>query len=146
VTMTARQPRGIPVGGQFAANMRADPSIQLVQLKELEQVFSFSPGTRVMTGNEFGTVSDAGLESNGKVTIDLDAGGSLHLKADRVVPWEAYLDTVMPVPEYNPDPIHRASCAAGCGQAVERRSGQDAQRYGIRLELGLNLLQGHRCG
>lgn len=104
MTITARQPKGIPVGGQFAATTHADPSIQLQKLKESEDVFAMSPGTRVMTGNEFGTISEAGKDRNGNVTVNLDAGGSLHLKASRVVPWEAYLDTVMPVAAYNSDP------------------------------------------
>ena len=60
------------------------------------------PGTRVMTGNEFSVISEAGKDKNGNVTVNLDAGGSLRLKADRVVPWEAYLDTVMPAAEHEP--------------------------------------------
>ncbi|ACL42144.1 hypothetical protein Achl_4193 (plasmid) [Pseudarthrobacter chlorophenolicus A6] len=104
MTVTARQPKGIPAGGQFAATAHADPSIQLQMLKESEDVFAMSPGTRVMTGNEFGTIAEPGKDKNGNVTVNLDGGGSLHLKADRLVPWEAYLDTVMPPVDHNPDP------------------------------------------
>lgn len=104
MSTTTRQPKGVPVGGQFAATSRADPSIQLAQLKELEAAFPHSPGTRVMTGSEFGTISGAGVDRNGNVSVDLDGGGSLYIKESRLVPWEAYLDTVMPVPRYNPDP------------------------------------------
>ncbi|MET4143771.1 hypothetical protein [Arthrobacter sp. UYCo732] len=98
-----RQPKGVPVGGQFAATGHADPSLHLRLLKQAEDVFAYSPGTRVMTGNEFGTISHAGKDANGNVAVELDQGGTLHLKADRVVPWEAHLDSVMPVPERNPD-------------------------------------------
>ncbi|HEX9086139.1 MAG TPA: hypothetical protein VF867_01270, partial [Arthrobacter sp.] len=104
---TTAKPRvlpGVPSGGEFTARTHKDPSIQLEQLQALDEKFSMTPGTRVMTGNEFGTISEAGKDRHGKVTVNLDAGGSLHLKADRVVPWEAYLDTVMPAVEYNPDP------------------------------------------
>lgn len=104
MTVTARQPKGVPVGGQFAATAHADPSIRLQMLKKSEDIFALSPGTRVMTGNEFGTISEPGKDKNGNVTVNLDGGGSLHLKADKVVPWEAYLDTVMPAVDYNPDP------------------------------------------
>lgn len=104
MTVTARQPKGIPAGGQFAATTHADPSIQLQLLKESEDIFAMSPGTRVMAGNEFGTISEAGKDKNGNVTVNLDGGGSLHLRAGRVVPWEAYLDTVMPPVGYDHDP------------------------------------------
>jgi hypothetical protein len=104
MTVTARQPKGVPVGGQFAATAHADPSIQLQMAKETEDSFAMSPGTRVMTGNEFGTIAEPGKDKNGNVTVNLDGGGSLHLKADRLVPWEAYLDTVMPAVDYTPDP------------------------------------------
>jgi hypothetical protein len=101
---TARQPKGIPVGGQFAATTHADPSIQLQMLKKAEEAFAFTPGTPVSTGNEFGTISAEGKDKNGNVTVNLDNGGSLRLKADRLVPWEAHLDDVMPAVDYNPDP------------------------------------------
>lgn len=104
MSTATRQPRGIPVGGQFAATSHADPSVQLQMLRQAEEAFSFSPGTRVMIGHEFGVISAAGKDRNGNVTVELDTGGSLHLKADRVVPWEAHLDSVMPVPDHNPDP------------------------------------------
>lgn len=104
MTATARQPKGVPVGGQFAATTHAAPSIQLQMLKESEEVFAFSPGTHVMAGNEFGIVSAEGKDKNGNVTVSLDNGGSLRLKADRLVPWEAHLDSVLPAVDYNPDP------------------------------------------
>jgi hypothetical protein len=104
MSTTMRQPKGIPVGGQFAATTHADPSVQLQQLGKYEDVFAFSPGTRVMAGNEFGAISETGKDKNGNVTVNLDAGGSLHLKASKVVPWEAYLDTVMPAVDHNADP------------------------------------------
>lgn len=105
MSKTIRQPKGVPVGGQFAATTHADPSVQLEQLTRHEDVFAFSPGTRVAVGNEFGTISEAGKDRNGNVTVNLDGGrGSLHLKASKVVPWEAYLDTVMPAVDHNPDP------------------------------------------
>jgi len=83
MSTTTRQPKGIPVGGQFAATTHADPSVQLQQLNRLEEVFSFSPGTRVMAGNEFGIISEAGKDRNGNLAINLDGGGSLkrHLPA-----------------------------------------------------------------
>jgi hypothetical protein len=104
MTTATRQPKGIPVGGQFAATTHADPSIQLRMLKESEQVFAFTPGTRVFTGNEFGIVSAEGKDKNGNVTVNLDSGGYLRLKADRVVPWEAHLDSVMPAVDSDSDP------------------------------------------
>jgi hypothetical protein len=63
-----------------------------------------APGTRVTTGNEFGTIAEAGKDKNGNVTVNLDGGGTLHLKADRLVPWEAHLDDVMPAVDYDEDP------------------------------------------
>lgn len=39
------------------------------------------------------------------MTVTLDGGRcSLYLNASKVVPWDAYLDTVMPAVEYNPNP------------------------------------------
>ena len=104
MSSTTRQPKGVTSGGQFAPTAHADPSIQLQRLTELEDVFAFTPGTRVMTGNEFGRISETGKDRNGNVIVNLDNGGSLHLKASRVVPWEAYLDTVMPAAEHEPLP------------------------------------------
>jgi hypothetical protein len=103
MTVTARQPKGVPVGGQFAATTHADPSIQLQQLKEVEKVFALSPGTRVAVGNEFGIVSEA-PDRNGRMKIKLDGHGSLIANSRDVVPWEAYLDTAMPAVDHNPDP------------------------------------------
>lgn len=105
--MTITKPRvqpGVPAGGEFTAYAHKDPSIQLEQLKAVEEVFAMAPGTRVTTGNEFGTISEAGKDKNGNVTVNLDGGGTLHLKADKLVPWEAYLDTVMPAVDYDSDP------------------------------------------
>lgn len=105
--MTTTKPRvqsGVPAGGEFTAYAHKDPSVQLEQLKATEEVFAFTPGTRVSTGNEFGAISDAGKDKNGNVTVNLDGGGTLGLKADRLVPWELYLDTVIPAVEYNSDP------------------------------------------
>ncbi|GAA4032568.1 hypothetical protein GCM10023063_14800 [Arthrobacter methylotrophus] len=104
MTATARQPKGVPVGGQFAATTHAAPSIQLQMLKQAEETFAFTPGTRVMAGNEFGTIAEPGKDKNGNVTVTLDGGGSLYMKASRLVPWEAHLDTVMPAVDYDPDP------------------------------------------
>lgn len=103
MSTAARQPRGVPVGGQFAATTHADPSIQLRMLKQTEDVFAFTPGTRVMTGNEFGVVSGTGTDRNGNVTVNLDQGGSLTLKSSRLVPWDAHLDSVMPAVDYVAD-------------------------------------------
>lgn len=104
---TKEKPRvlpGVPFGGEFTAHAHKDPSIRLDQLNAAEEVFAFHPGTRVAVGNEFGTISEAGKDKNGNVAVNLDSGGTLHLKASRVVPWEAHLDTVMPTVDYNPDP------------------------------------------
>lgn len=103
MSTAARQPRGVPVGGQFAATTHADPSIQLQALKQTEDVFAFTSGTRVMTGNEFGVVSETGKDRNGNVTVHLDQGGSLTLKSSRLVPWDAHLDSVMPAVDYVAD-------------------------------------------
>jgi hypothetical protein len=143
MSTATRQPKGIPVGGQFAATSHADPSIQLQMLKESEEAFAFTPGTRVSTGNELGTISEAGKDKNGNVTVNLDGGGSLRLKADRLVPWEAYLDTVMPAVEYNPDPetteIPRAdSDRALRGSFVRMRNALDsASRTGAVYHHGI---------
>lgn len=94
----------IPSGGEFTARAHRDPAIRLDQLNATEEVFAFHPGTRVAVGNEFGTISEAGKDKNGNVAVNLDSGGTLHLKASRVLPWEAYLDTVMPAADYSPDP------------------------------------------
>jgi hypothetical protein len=105
--MTTEKPRvqaGVPAGGEFTAYAHKDPSVQLERLKTLEEVFAFTPGTRVTTGNEFGTIAEPGKDKNGNVTVSLDDGGSLHLNAARLAPWEAHLDTVMPAVDYNPDP------------------------------------------
>ncbi|MBG0738839.1 hypothetical protein IV500_05315 [Paeniglutamicibacter antarcticus] len=103
MSAVVRQRKGVPSGGQFATTAHADPSVQLQQFAKMEKVFAHSPGTRVMTGNEFGTISDAGKDRRENITVNLDGGTSLYQKASRVVPWEAYLDTVMPTTEYNPD-------------------------------------------
>lgn len=105
MTTTARQPKGVPVGGQFAATTHADPSVRLEQLKAYQEVFAFHPGTRVSTGHEFGTIAEPGKDKNDNVTVNLDGGGTLHMKADRLVPWEAHLDDVMPAVDRNPDPF-----------------------------------------
>jgi hypothetical protein len=104
---TTEKPRvqaGVPSGGEFTAHAHKDPSIQLEQLKAVEEAFAFSPGTRVAVGNEFGVISDTGKDKNGNVTVNLDAGGSLYLNSSKVVPWTVYLDTVMPAVDYNPYP------------------------------------------
>jgi hypothetical protein len=105
--MTTTKPRvqaGIPAGGEFTAYAHSDPSVQLAHFRAVDRMFAMFPGTRVSTGSEFGTISDAGKDKNGNVTVNLDGGGTLRLKADRLVPWEAYLDTVMPAVEYDSDP------------------------------------------
>lgn len=104
---TTAKPRvspGVPAGGEFTAYAHQDPAIKLAGFKEAEEAFSFKPGTRVFTGHEFGTVSEAGRDKNRNVTVNLDSGGSLFLKDDRLVPWDAHLDDVMPAIAYNPDP------------------------------------------
>ena len=104
---TTAKPRvspGVPAGGEFTAYAHQDPTIRLSGFKEAEEAFSFRPGTRVFTGHEFGTVSEAGRDKNRNVTVNLDSGGTLFLKDDRLVPWDAHLDDVMPAVAYNPDP------------------------------------------
>lgn len=104
---TTAKPRvqpGVPAGGEFTAYAHQDPSITLAGFKAAEEAFSFRPGTRVFTGHEFGTVSEAGRDKNRNVTLNLDSGGQLFLKDDRLVPWDAHLDRVMPATSYNPDP------------------------------------------
>lgn len=118
MTAAARQPKGVPVGGQFAATNHADPSIQLQMLKQAEETFAFTPGTRVSTGNEFGIIAEPGKDKNGNVTVALDGGGTLHLKADRLVPWEAHLDSVMPAVDYNPDPATETLPQADADRAL----------------------------
>lgn len=103
---TTSKPRvqpGVPAGGEFTAHAHKDPSVQLEQLKALKEVFALVPGTRVMAGNEFGIVSEA-PDRNGRMTVKLDTPGSLIANSRDIVPWEAYLDTVMPAVDYNPDP------------------------------------------
>ena len=105
--MTTTKPRvqaGVPAGGEFTAHAHKDPSIQLEQLRAYQEVFAFHAGTRVSTGSEFGTIAEPGKDKNGNVTVNLDDGGTLHLKADRLIPWEAHLDSVMPAIDYDDDP------------------------------------------
>jgi hypothetical protein len=58
-TITARQTKGIPVGGQFAATTHADPEVRLVlaHLREYARPLPYPPGSRVMVDGEFGTIS-----------------------------------------------------------------------------------------
>jgi hypothetical protein len=53
-------------------------------------------------------VRSAGVSLNGNVTVKLDGGGTLQLRAHRVVRWEAHLVAVMPAVEHNPVPEQRA--------------------------------------
>ncbi|HEX9225134.1 MAG TPA: hypothetical protein VF885_00585 [Arthrobacter sp.] len=104
--MTITKPRvqaGVPAGGEFTAHTHKDPSVQLEQLKAAKEVFAFTAGTRVAVGREFGVVSEA-PDRNGRMTIKLDGAGSLIANSRDIVPWEAYIDTVMPAVDYNPDP------------------------------------------
>ena len=118
MTTTSRQPKGIPIGGQFASTAHAAPSVQLQIQKKAEEVFAFTAGTRVSTGNEFGIIAEPGKDKNGNVTLNLDSGGTLHLKADRLVPWEAHLDSVMPAVDYNPDPATETLPQADADRAL----------------------------
>lgn len=104
---TTAKPRvqpGVPAGGEFTAYPHSDPAIRLAGFKAAEEAFAFHPGTRVFTGHEFGTVSEAGRDKNRTVTVNLDSGGTLFLKNDKLVPWDAHLDDVMPAVAYDPAP------------------------------------------
>nr|MDQ5862673.1 hypothetical protein [Actinomycetota bacterium] len=106
MTNTARQPKGIPVGGQFAVTTHADPEVRLVlaHLREYARPLPYPPGSRVMVDGEFGTISGNPDPYTGALYINMDAGGCIVTKPANVVPWDAYLDTVMPAVDHNPDP------------------------------------------
>ncbi|WP_427019399.1 hypothetical protein ACQCSX_22160 (plasmid) [Pseudarthrobacter sp. P1] len=92
-----RQPKGIPVGGQFAATTHADPEVRLDKLREYAKPLPYPIGSRAMSGNQFGTVTTE-PDRLGNIRLRLDDGWSLITKSTNVVPWDAHLDSVMPVP------------------------------------------------
>lgn len=146
--MTTTKPRvqaGIPAGGEFTAHTHKDPSVQLEQLKAYQEVFAFHAGTRVSTGHEFGTIAEPGKDKNGNVTVNLDDGGTLRLKADRLIPWEAHMDDVMPAVDRNPDPfttqVHQddADRALRMGMVRMRNALESAGRTGGTYYHGIAL-------
>ena len=68
--MTARQPKGIPAGGQFAPDHRAEPTVSLATTP------AFGPGARVVAGRKSGTVAGS-PNPDGTVRVNLDGGGCI---------------------------------------------------------------------
>ena len=100
-------------------------------LKELARPFEFPIGSRAMTGGDFGTIVDV-PERKGLLTLKLDGSGSIVTKPERVVPWDAHLDMVMPAADYNPDPHTKEVSAEDAdrmlrGSLVSMRNGLDAK-------------------